>query len=105
MGYSDTTTLLTYVNQLGLVTFHGPSVMAGFSQLQNFPLSFVNHVKQMLFQPATTFEYGPYESWSEVYKTRIRIEGAVVQFSVGTGQEENIGSKCEKGKRIGLGEM
>lgn len=42
MGYSDTTTLLTYINQMGLVTFNGPSVMAGIScralvlQLANF---------------------------------------------------------------------
>lgn len=32
LGYSDTTTLNTYLNQLGLVTLNGPSVMAGFSQ-------------------------------------------------------------------------
>ena len=37
MGYSDTTTLLSYCNQLGLVTFHGPSIMAGFSQMENLP--------------------------------------------------------------------
>lgn len=37
MGYSDITTLLTYCNQLGLVTFNGPSVMAGFSQLRALP--------------------------------------------------------------------
>lgn len=33
MGYSDATTFLTYLNQHGLVTFNGSSIMAGFSQL------------------------------------------------------------------------
>ena len=32
IGYSDTTTLLAAVRALGLVTFHGPAVMAGLSQ-------------------------------------------------------------------------
>ena len=101
MGYSDTTTLLNYVNQLGLVTFHGPSVMAGFSQLQNLPLSFANHVRQMLFQPAPTFEYGPYESWSEGYPD--------------WGQKENLGKlnashattgwSWVRGKSIARGEL
>ncbi|MCG3260347.1 MAG: LD-carboxypeptidase, partial [Candidatus Heimdallarchaeota archaeon] len=37
MGYSDTSILLTFANQLGLVTFNGPAVMAGLSQMRNFP--------------------------------------------------------------------
>ena len=35
MGYSDTTTMNTYFNQLGLVTLNSPSIMAGFSQWNN----------------------------------------------------------------------
>jgi muramoyltetrapeptide carboxypeptidase LdcA involved in peptidoglycan recycling len=67
MGYSDTTTLLVYCNQLGLVTFHGPSVMAGLSQMQNLPASFGTHVREMLFEPKDSYEYRPYEVYSEGY--------------------------------------
>jgi muramoyltetrapeptide carboxypeptidase LdcA involved in peptidoglycan recycling len=67
MGYSDTTTLLAYCNQLGLVTFHGPSVMAGFSQMENLPSSFAAHVGEMLFHPNQTYEYRPYDTYSEGY--------------------------------------
>jgi muramoyltetrapeptide carboxypeptidase LdcA involved in peptidoglycan recycling len=35
MGFSDSTTFLAYLNQLGIVTYYGPSVMAGFAQLHN----------------------------------------------------------------------
>jgi muramoyltetrapeptide carboxypeptidase LdcA involved in peptidoglycan recycling len=37
MGYSDTTTLLAAVRRLGIVTFHGPAVMAGISQMGALP--------------------------------------------------------------------
>ncbi len=67
MGYSDITTLLCSINQLGLVTFHGPSVMAGLSQIESLPLGFVNHVKEMLFTPKATYDYQPYEEYSEGY--------------------------------------
>lgn len=33
MGYSDTTTLLSYLTSQGLVTFHGPAIMAGIVQI------------------------------------------------------------------------
>lgn len=65
MGYSDTTTLLTYINQLGNVTFHGPSIMAGFSQAKSLPISFVSHIREMLFSPPTNLEYQSYESYCD----------------------------------------
>ena len=37
MGFSDTTTLLVALNMGGLVTFHGPSIMAGLAQINAFP--------------------------------------------------------------------
>ena len=74
MGYSDTTTLLSYCNQLGLVTFHGPSVMAGFSQMESSPASFATHVKEMLFHPRQNYEYRPYSTYSEGYPEFAQIE-------------------------------
>lgn len=67
MGFSDTTTLLTYVNRLGVVTFHGPTVMAGFAQASSLPASFLEHVRAMLFEPRAELEYRPYGQWSDGY--------------------------------------
>lgn len=60
MGYSDTTILLTYANQLGLVTFNGPSILAGFAQAKTLPPQFAVHVRQMLMEPAESYEYAAY---------------------------------------------
>ena len=67
MGYSDTTTLLSYINQMGLVTFNGPSVMAGFSQFNALPESFSQHVQEMLFTPQDNYGYGSYGVYCDGY--------------------------------------
>lgn len=67
MGYSDTATLLVYCHRLGMVTFNGPSVMAGFAQLGNFPQAKA-HVGAMLFEPSDTFDYSPYPDWADSYE-------------------------------------
>ncbi|HLK14826.1 MAG TPA: S66 peptidase family protein [Fimbriimonadaceae bacterium] len=67
MGYSDTTTLTTTLNQAGLVTFNGPSVMAGFAQMRHLPGAFAEHVKSMLMEPAETYEFSPYSGWADRY--------------------------------------
>ena len=60
MGFSDTTILLTYANQLGFVTFSGPSIMAGFAQTKALPRQFVAHVRQILTEPSENYEYAAY---------------------------------------------
>ncbi len=67
MGYSDSATQLTWANQLGLVTFNGPSVMAGFAQLRNFPAA-SEHVRALLFDPTDTYQYRPYREWVDTYE-------------------------------------
>ena len=74
IGFSDTTTLLTYINQLGLVTFQGPSIMAGFSQLRAMPTAFADHVRTMLFEAPESVEYAPYSVWSEGYPEWDEVE-------------------------------
>lgn len=66
MGYSDTTASLVYCHQLGLVTFNGPSVMAGFAQLDSFPAAEA-HNRSMLFTPSTSLVYEPYAEWVDSY--------------------------------------
>ncbi|WP_291578546.1 S66 family peptidase [Clostridium sp. UBA6640] len=68
MGFSDATTFLTYLNQLGMITFYGPSVMAGFAQLENLPKSYINHIKAILFEGVIPYSYKPYEKWVDGYK-------------------------------------
>lgn len=67
MGYSDTTTLHVFMNQLGLVTFYGPSIMAGFSQMDNLPEDFRLHVRKMLFDPQPSHEYRAYGKYCNGY--------------------------------------
>ncbi|WP_428241600.1 S66 family peptidase [Gynuella sp.] len=76
MGYSDATTLTTYFNQLGLVSFNGPAVMAGFSQLNAFSESYRNYLTGFLFDAPEAYEmpvFGEYHtgypSWSDVTNT------------------------------------
>ncbi len=67
MGYSDTTTLLTYFNQLGLVTLQGPTIMAGFSQWNSLGQKFQEHVKTILFENPENYNYSAFDFYSEGY--------------------------------------
>ena len=67
MGYSDTTVLLAAVRRMGIVTFHGPSVMAGLSQLDALPRAYRDHVRAMLFEPAAGQRYAPYDVFVDGY--------------------------------------
>jgi muramoyltetrapeptide carboxypeptidase LdcA involved in peptidoglycan recycling len=66
MGYSDTAAPLVYCHQLGMVTFNGPSVMAGMAQLDKFPEAEA-HIRSMLFNPTPSFVYQPYSTWVDSY--------------------------------------
>jgi len=67
MGFSDTTTMLAHLNVGGMVTFNGPSILAGFAQMGSMPPEFENHVRAMLFEPESRYEYRPFEMWSDGY--------------------------------------
>lgn len=67
LGSSDNTTFLAYLNQLGLVTYYGPTVMAGISQIRNLDSSYKKHMLDLLFQPQDTYEYHPFDYWSQGY--------------------------------------
>jgi muramoyltetrapeptide carboxypeptidase LdcA involved in peptidoglycan recycling len=65
MGFSDTATLTTLLNQNGLVTFNGPSVMAGFAALRNLPDAYAAHLRRMLMEPGDILDYTPYDVYAE----------------------------------------
>ncbi|HPB88367.1 MAG TPA: LD-carboxypeptidase [Thermotogota bacterium] len=66
MGYSDSTTFLAYLNLLGLVTYYGPSVMAGFSYLKCFPEA-LKEYRSVFFESAL-YEIKPYTVWADAYQ-------------------------------------
>jgi len=67
MGCSDTTTLLNYLNQLGLVTFHGPTIMAGFSQWNALGSKFQEDIKTFLFNNPANYTYRAYDFYCDGY--------------------------------------
>lgn len=67
MGYSDTSTLHVFANLQGLVTFHGPLIMAGFSQMESLPKGFKSHVREILFDPKDSYEYKAYGTYCDGY--------------------------------------
>lgn len=66
IGFSDTCTQLVFCHNLGLVTFNGPSVMAGFAQLSSFPHAEA-HIRALLFDPTETYRYEPAPQWVDTY--------------------------------------
>ncbi len=67
MGMSDPTTIITLLNQAGLVTFYGPAVMTGFSQMKSLPDEFSVHVREMLTNSKPTYAYRPYDVYFSGY--------------------------------------
>lgn len=101
MGYSDATVLLVYLNQLGLISFHGPSVMAGFAQTKNLPKAFEEHVNSFLFNSFESFEYKPYETYSDGYKD---WNDPLISDEI-AGLKQNHGWNWINGKGIVVGEL
>lgn len=74
MGFSDATTFLAYINQLGMVTFYGPSIMAGIAQIRNLPSEHLKHLRAMLFSDDFPYHYAPYPQWTNGYQNWSRLE-------------------------------
>lgn len=67
MGFSDATTMTTYLRQCGLVAFHGPSIMAGFAQWNYQGKEFQEHVKEFFFHPKEKMSYVPFSLYAQGY--------------------------------------
>ena len=67
LGYSDTSILTTYLNQLGLVTFNGPAIMAGFSQWGALDIKFQKHISDFLFGSLELNNYSTFDFYSNGY--------------------------------------
>jgi muramoyltetrapeptide carboxypeptidase LdcA involved in peptidoglycan recycling len=74
MGFSDATTFLTYLNQLGMVTFYGPSIMAGLAQMKHLPSEYTQHLKSILFSSQFPYSYSPFQKWTNGYKDWSKLD-------------------------------
>lgn len=97
MGFSDSTAFLSYLNKLGLVTFYGPSVMAGFAQLKSLPIEFQEHLKSFLFNNEIPYSYPTYKKWTNGYKdwSNRSILGECTEFI-----DNNGWNFLQKGKKV-----
>lgn len=58
MGFSDTTSLLLYLYyKYGIITVHGPSVMAGFAEPSGVDLNMIKNIKDIFFSNKKSLEY------------------------------------------------
>lgn len=103
IGLSDATTIHTFCNQLGLVTFYGPSIMAGFSQMDSLGQNFEQHVKEMLLNSKSNHEYAPYDSYSDGYPDWNDIDntGKINEPKKNNGWRWLQGSKIAQGELFG----
>jgi muramoyltetrapeptide carboxypeptidase LdcA involved in peptidoglycan recycling len=67
MGYSDFTTINTWLNINGLVSFNGPSVMAGFSQFNSFSGNYRNYVTDYLLSPQEQLVIPDFPDYTDGY--------------------------------------
>ncbi|HXQ49048.1 MAG TPA: S66 peptidase family protein [Thermoplasmata archaeon] len=68
VGYSDSTTLLIWMRTHGVVSFHGPSIMAGIAQWRSLPPEFAEQLRSVLFEPDGGHQYRPFPWFSEGYE-------------------------------------
>lgn len=66
MGFSDTVAVLNYLNYRGLITFHGPTIMAGWAQVGNFDF-LPEYYEKLLMGNQAGAEVRPFPQWSSGY--------------------------------------
>lgn len=103
IGYSDTTVLHAYLNQLGLITFHGPSVMAGFAQTQYLPKQFEDHIKAFLFNDLEQYDYSAYPKYCDGYPdwAKKKTAGKINPLKTNDGWHWLNGTKKVRGQLFG----
>jgi len=67
LGYSDFTAVLSFAARLGLVAFHGPTVMAGLAQAPALGADYQRHLRDVLFAALPVYEYRPFPAYSDGY--------------------------------------
>ncbi|HEY4504821.1 MAG TPA: S66 peptidase family protein [Candidatus Paceibacterota bacterium] len=65
MGFSDAVSLLTYFAKLGLPSFHGPALMAGFAEPEGLMPEVLKHFKSFFMDAWKTYPYDVFTQWTE----------------------------------------
>ncbi len=65
MGYSDSTVILHYLHTRGMVSFHGPSVMAGFAEPGELRPEQIQHYQSFLAGNWESYHYQPFTEYTE----------------------------------------
>lgn len=68
MGFSDATAFLSYLNYHGLVTLYGPSIMAGWAQIEHLSKKHIQHLEDIMLGAEYPYQYEAYEIWAQKYK-------------------------------------
>ncbi len=66
-GFSDCTTLTTYLSVNGIANVYGGAVMAGFAQMDHFPERFRDYWRKLLFEDSEGMVMKPFPEYSEGY--------------------------------------
>ncbi|MBI9012753.1 MAG: LD-carboxypeptidase [Clostridiales bacterium] len=100
MGFSDSTSFLTYLNILGLKTYYGHSVMAGLAQLHHFPNS-LDQVKKYLTTDWEEFEWTCSDEYVDGYKDWFVYPSEVLDPKANNQCYEVFSNKMMKGQLWG----
>jgi len=90
MGFSDATTFLCYLSQLGLKTFYGPSVMAGFAQIHN-DTSYVDRIKSFMQDEWTKYQWKASTYYVNGYKDWFKHDGSFLDKQDASDSFETFG--------------
>lgn len=67
MGYSDTCTMLLYLASQGMMTFHGPTVMAGLAQWDYLGELYQKHIQNMMFISEIPYRFPHFSQCTDGY--------------------------------------
>ncbi len=102
MGFSDTSGYTSYFARLGLVSFNGPSVMAGFSQLPAFGAGYGEYFNDFLFGRGAEAAIPDFTAYSEGYPPWSRENvGKINPQSYDDGRRWLQGEKAFRGQLWG----
>ncbi len=101
LGGSDATTYTLFARRAGVVSFYGPSVMAGFSQADDLPKEFLEHVRSFLFGTWDRYRYTPYPHFTHGYTDWSKES----RGRIGTLHENGDGPKVLQGQQPVIGHL
>jgi muramoyltetrapeptide carboxypeptidase LdcA involved in peptidoglycan recycling len=100
MGFSDTAAILTHMATAGVVSFHGPSVMAGLAQASQMPHGFLEVLAAVLFGQGSGLVYPSFGSYTSGGDWQAGAT-AVQPFAPDDGLRFLAGERVVRGRLLG----